>query len=216
MTYQLYAFGESGHSYKVALALHVAQADWKCEFVDFFNGETRSEGYRTEVNIMGEAPVLKHAGQTLTQSAVILDYLHGKTGTYFGANDDERRDILRWVIWDNQKCSGYLGPLRFLLNFIPEEQRPQGAIDFLGGRAKAALKVLNAHLEDRTWIAADQFSAADLSCCGYLFYTEPFGFDRAAYAHIDAWLTRIESLEHWAHPYDIMQRAYPPAPRSKT
>ena len=40
---ELYCFGESGHSYKAALALQLADIDWKPIFVDFFNGETRSD-----------------------------------------------------------------------------------------------------------------------------------------------------------------------------
>ena len=45
---------------------------------------------------------------------------------------------------------------------------------------------------------------ADLSCCGYLYYPEPFGFSRADWPHIDAWLTRIAALPGWKHPYDLM------------
>jgi glutathione S-transferase len=38
MTIKLYCFGESGHSYKAALALEMAGIDWQAVFVDFFNG----------------------------------------------------------------------------------------------------------------------------------------------------------------------------------
>jgi glutathione S-transferase len=44
--------------------------------------------------------------------------------------------------------------------------------------------------------------------CGYLYYPEPFGFDRAEWPHIDAWLTRISATKGWKHPYDLMQRAF--------
>mgnify|MGYP003300630503 CR=1 FL=1 len=33
---KLYCFGESGHSYKAALALQLADIDWTPIFVDFF------------------------------------------------------------------------------------------------------------------------------------------------------------------------------------
>ena len=45
---------------------------------------------------------------------------------------------------------------------------------------------------------------ADISCCGYLYYPEPFGFDRADWPHIDAWLTRLSEQPGWKHPYDLM------------
>ena len=44
---KLYCFGESGHSYKAALALQLAKIEWDPIFVDFFNGEARSEQYRS-------------------------------------------------------------------------------------------------------------------------------------------------------------------------
>jgi len=63
---------------------------------------------------------------------------------------------------------------------------------------------LDAHLSDRTWIATDVVTNADLTCCGYLYYPEPFGFDRAAWPNIDAWLTRLSEQHGWKHPYDLM------------
>ena len=43
MTLRLHCFGESGHSYKAALALELAGLDWEPIHVDFFKGETRSD-----------------------------------------------------------------------------------------------------------------------------------------------------------------------------
>ena len=50
----------------------------------------------------------------------------------------------------------------------------------------------------------DAATIADLSCCSYLFYPEPFGFERADWPHVDAWLARIQALPGWKHPYDLM------------
>jgi glutathione S-transferase len=47
---KLYCFGESGHSYKAALALQLANIDWDPIFLDFFNGEARSDQYRSQIN----------------------------------------------------------------------------------------------------------------------------------------------------------------------
>jgi glutathione S-transferase len=66
--YRLYCFAQSGHSYKAALMLNLIAADWTPVFVDFFNGETRSDAYRADVNTMGEAPVLVHGASKLSQA----------------------------------------------------------------------------------------------------------------------------------------------------
>lgn len=204
MTIQLYCFGESGNAYKAALALELSGLDWEPVKVDFFGGETRSETYRNEINEMGEAPVMVDGDVKLTQSGVIQIYVTEKTGRFGGATSEDVREVMRWVFWDNHKLSSQAGMTRFLMNFLPEEKRPAEVIAFTQGRLKAAYAVLNAHLRGRDWIVGDGVSNADLSCCGYLFYPEPFGFDRNDWPEIDRWLSNIQSLDGWKHPYDLM------------
>ncbi|GGF83721.1 glutathione S-transferase [Mameliella alba] len=204
MTMKLYCFGESGHSYKAALALQLAGLDWQPVQVDFFNGETRSETYRAEVNEMGECPVLVDGETRLTQSGVIQQYLSETYGHFGGTTPEERREVLRWVLWDNHKLSSMAGMTRFLMNFLPEDKRPAEVIAFNQGRLKSAYQILDAHLEGRDWIVGDALTNADLTCCGYLFYPEPFGFDRSAWPAVDRWLTNIQGLPGWKAPYDLM------------
>ena len=203
MTIKLYCFGESGNAYKAALALELSGLDWEPVKVDFFGGETRTPDYRANVNEMGEAPVLVDGDVKLTQSGVIQQYVTDKSGKHGGAPED-RYEVLRWVLWDNHKLSSQAGMTRFLMNFQPEKHRDPNVIAFMQGRLKAAYATLNAHLEGRDWIVGDGLTNADLSCCGYLYYPEPFGFDRAEWPHIDAWLTRLSQMPGWKHPYDLM------------
>src|SRR5512144_3204063 len=111
--YTLYCFAQSGNAYKPALALALAGADWAPRFVDYFNGETRTPEYRA-INAMGEVPVLEHGGRRLSQSGVILDYLAQTTGEFGATDDDERRDILRWTLFDNHKLTSYTATYRFM------------------------------------------------------------------------------------------------------
>jgi len=203
MTLQLYCFGESGNAYKVALMLALSGADWQPRYVDFFNGEARSAAFLV-INPMGEVPVLVDGDRVMTQSGAILLELARRFGRFGGATPQEADEILRWILWDNHKLSGQAGTCRFLLNFLPPEKQPPGVAAFLQARLKAAYTVLNAHLATRDWIVGDGPSIADLSCCGYLYYPEPFGFTRADWPHIDRWLGRIAALPGWKHPYDLM------------
>lgn len=204
MTIQLYCFGESGNSYKAALALELAGLDWEPIFVDFFGGETRTPEYRANINELGEAPVLVDGDFRLSQSGAIQTWISDRTGRFGGRTTEERYEVLRWVLWDNHKLSSMAGMTRFLMNFLPEEKRPEPVIRFNQGRLKSAYRILNDHLEGRDWIVGDGITNADLSCCGYLYYPEPFGFDRAEWPNIDAWLTRLSEQPGWKHPYDLM------------
>lgn len=205
---KLYCFGESGNAYKCALALALTGTDWQPVFVDFFKGEARSADFK-KINEMGEVPVLVDGDLTLTQSGVILEHIAAKTGQLGGRTEADRREILRWLFWDNHKLSTQIGTTRFLMNFLPPDKRPEAVIPFLQGRLKAAYTILNDHLTAHDWIVGDAPTIADLSCCGYLYYPEPYGFDRKDWPNVDAWLTRIAALPGWKHPYDLMQRAFP-------
>ncbi|AXT26654.1 glutathione S-transferase family protein [Ruegeria sp. AD91A] len=204
MSIKLHCFGESGNSYKAALALEMSSLEWEPVFVDFFKGVTRTPEYRAEVNEMGEVPVLIDGDFRTSQSGAIQAYVTEKSSKFGGKDQEENYDILRWVLWDNHKLSSMAGLTRFLINFLPEQHRNPDVIAFNQGRLKAAYQVLNAHLEGRDWIVGDGVTNADLSCCGYLYYPEPFGFDRADWPHIDAWLSRLSEQPGWKHPYDLM------------
>ena len=203
MTMTLHCFGESGNAYKAALTLELSGAEWTPAYVDFFNGGVRTPEF-LDLNVMGEVPVLEDGDMVLTQSGVIQDYISSKTGKLGGKSAAERRDVLRWMFFDNHKISGVAGGLRFMMNFMPEDRRNADVISFQAGRLKTALQVVETQLSSTTWLAAADMTIADIAVAGYLFYPEPFTFDRADYPHIDRWLNAIAAQPGWKAPYDLM------------
>ena len=203
MTIKLHCFGESGNAYKAALTLALSGQTWEPVFVDFFNGAGRTEEFR-KLNVMGEVPVMEDGDIVLTQSGVIQDYISSKSGKLGGKSAAERREVLRWMFFDNHKVSSQAGMLRFQMNFLPEDKRNPDVIAFIAGRLAAAFMVMDALLADRDWLATDELTIADIACAGYLYYPEPFTFDRADYPNIDRWLDAIAATRGWQHPYDLM------------
>ena len=199
--YTLYCFAQSGNCYKAALALQLAQADWAPRFVDYFAGETRTPAYR-EINVMGEAPVLEHKGQRLSQSGVILDYLADTLQRFGPANAAEKREILRWLLWDNHKLTSYTATYRFMRAFT--ENPDPAVMKVFRTRAETAWGVLDSHLAARHYVVGDRLTIADLSLCGYLFWPDEIGVEWAAYPNLRGWLERIRSTPRWVHPYELM------------
>lgn len=209
--YQLYCFAQSGNAYRAALMLNLIGADWAPIYVDFFaGGETRTPDYRAKVNEMGEVPVLVHGDKKLSQSGVILTYLAERSGKFLPGGEDERLEALRWIIFDNQKVNGFLGPYRFLRTFANPPGDPK-VLAFLKGRIDNNLAIVNKRLDGRPFMLGERPTIADLSLVAYLYYpAEEFGFDIAAeHPRIAAWLDRIRALPGWAHPYDLMP-GHPP------
>jgi glutathione S-transferase len=207
--YTLYCFGESGNAYKCALMLELSRLDWQPRFVDYFNGETRTAEYRARINEMGEVPVLEHGALRLTQSGVILDYLAEQSRKFGPKSDDERREILRWILFDNHKLTSYTASLRFLLTFAKSGET--AVTEFLRQRSLGALRIVDQHLADSPFVIGKRATIADLSMCGYLFYGEELGVDLEPFANVLKWLDRIKSLPGWKHPYALMPRGAEPA-----
>jgi glutathione S-transferase len=204
--YQLYCFAQSGNAYRVALMLNLIGADWQPIYVDFFGkGEPRTPEYRANINEMGEVPVLVHGDKKLSQSGVCLTYLAKRSGKFKPEGEDEELEALRWMIFDNQKVNGFLGPYRFLRCFAKPAGDP-AVLAFLKGRIDNALGILDKRLAARPYILGNRPTIADLSLVAYLYYPpDEFGFDlAAAHKNIAAWLERIKALPGWKHPYDLM------------
>jgi glutathione S-transferase len=204
--YQLYCFAQSGNAYRVALMLNLIGADWAPIWVDFFvKGEQRTPEYRSNVNEMGEAPVLVHGDKKLSQSGVILTWLAERSGKFLPQGEHERLEALRWIIFDNQKVSGYLGPYRFL-RWIAKPPGDPAVLAFLKGRFDGSLAILDKRFAGRAFLLGERPTIADLSMVGYLYYpADEFGFDIAGeHKNIAAWLDRIKALPGWKHPYDLM------------
>ncbi|NAZ36438.1 glutathione S-transferase family protein [Rubellimicrobium sp. CFH 75288] len=202
MTPRLHCFGESGNAYKAALTLTLCGIAWEPVWVDFFRGGARRTEY-LRLNPMGEVPALDLGDRVLSQSGAIQLWAAERTGRLLGP---DREETLRWLFFDNHKVSAQAGMLRFLGNFLAPDRRDPAVLAWLSGRLRAALKVLEARLSEGFWLAGEEPTIADLACCGYLFYPEPFGFDRADWPAIDRWLDRIAALPGWQHPYDLMPR----------
>ncbi|HJS77202.1 MAG TPA: glutathione S-transferase [Burkholderiales bacterium] len=199
MDFKLYCFAQSGNAYKAALMLNLCGAEWEPRFVDFFNGETRTPEYRANINEMGEVPVLEHNGRRLSQSGAILHYLADHLGKFQG---EDRMEVLRWILWDNHKLTSYIATLRYMVT-LAKVGEPQ-VHEFLRGRVKGSLVILDLHLKKSPFVVGKEPSIADLSLCGYLYWPDEFGVGWAEFPAIGAWLERIRKLPGWVHPYELM------------
>ena len=83
-----------------------------------------------------------HGGKELSQTGVILTYLAERSGLFKPESEAERLEALRWIIFDNQKVNGFLGPYRFLKNFARSSGDP-AVMAFLKARIDGSLAVLD-------------------------------------------------------------------------
>jgi glutathione S-transferase len=204
--FTLHSFWQSGNSFKAAIMLELCGADWEPKRVAFFAGETRTPEYRG-VNVMGEAPVMVHHRKdgdfTLSQSGTMLVYLSRLFGKFGHRTEAEEYEILRWILFDNHKLTSYSATVRFMRTF---QNKPDDdpVVAFFLARAKGALKVLDTHMKERDWVAADRPTIADFSLCAYQFWPQQIGYDADEFPAVKAWLKRLSALPGWKRAEDIM------------
>ncbi|MEO5669648.1 MAG: glutathione S-transferase [Ramlibacter sp.] len=207
--YRLHGFCQSGNTFKVAFLLRALRQPWEAQFVDYLNGLTRSDAWRLATNEMGEVPVLDDGARRLTQSGAILTYLSSKHGAYGGETEEERLDVLRWLLFDNHKLTSYFATYRFMKAFGQTQPDP-AVMAWLRGRLDSSFSILDKHLAGRSFVVGEKPTIADISICGYLFYpVAESGYEISGkYPNVWAWLQRVRTVPGWANPYDILPGEY--------
>ena len=206
--YRLHAFAQSGNCFKVAFLLRALKQPFEAVFVDYLSGMTREAAWRDRTNEMGEIPVLEDGARMLTQSGVILSYLAEKHGKFGGTTEDEKLEVLRWLLFDNHKFTSYFGTYRFMKAFAPTPPDP-AVMTFLKNRVDAAYGVVDRHLATKPYLVGAAPTIADFSLAGYRFYpVEESGYEIAErFPHIAAWVERMKAVPGWASPYEVLPGA---------
>ncbi|MEJ6791127.1 glutathione S-transferase family protein [Brevundimonas sp. BR2-1] len=196
----LYGHPDSGHSYKVKLALTVLDLAHEYREVEVFAPRDARRADWREVSRFGEIPVLIDDGKAIVQSDAILLHL-ARTRNALGWEVDPDR-LTEWMFWEANRIGISLPNLRLCKHF--EQGGDAGLIAWLEGRLQADLDRLETVLAGQPFLMGEAVSAADLACCGYLFFADQVDLDLVRWSAVSAWLDRIRGLPGWGHPYDLM------------
>lgn len=188
---KLYHFPLSGHAHRARLFLSLIGAEVEVIDVDLANGEHKQPDY-LKLNRFGQVPVLVDGDTVVADSNAILVYAAKKFGRtdWLPEAPAAAAAIQRWL----SVAAGQIafGPAAarlitvFGANFNADE---------VIGRSHAVLAVINAELEDRSWIASlDKPSIADVALYSYVARAPEGNVDLSGYPEVNAWLSRIEAL----------------------
>lgn len=196
-----YGNRESGHSYKVKLALTLLGLEHEYRPIDLTVArDNRPPDFR-EASRYGEVPVLVVDGEPIVQSNAILMYLARVTGHLRGECDPNR--AVEWLFWETNRIGFSIPNLRFARHFMRDVS--PDVMSWLEARARADLDRLDEEFRaGAPFLLGENISIADIACCGYLFWPEQTGLDYAGWIHVSAWLDRIRSAPGWAHPYVLL------------
>jgi len=190
---KLYDYLPSGNSYKIRLLLSYLGIPYTHVPIDIIKGETQTPEYLA-MNPAGQIPLLQLGdGRKLAESNAILTFLAEDT-PYLPVNHFDRAKALQWMFWEQYRHEPAIAVARFICYYKPERE---GELPLLREKGRAALSVMNAHLDGRSFFVGTGPSIADISLYAYTHVASEAGFDLADYPHVSAWCARM--AEHPKH-----------------
>ena len=191
MSITLHGFPLSGHSHRVQLALSLMGLPHQVVQVDLKNGAHKSPEFLKR-NPFGQVPVLDDDGTVLFDSNAILVYLatrYDADRRWLPRDPKGQADVQAWL----SVAAGLIafGPAAArLITVFGAKRDAQEVID----RANGLLKVMDAQLATRPFLAGHGATLADIAGYSYIAAAPEGNVDLSAYAHVRAWLSRVEAL----------------------
>jgi glutathione S-transferase len=146
------------------------------------------------LNPNGLVPVIEDDGLTMWESNAILRYLAAKYGQGKFWSDDprERAPIDQWTDWAATTFQPDL--IGLFVNYwrTPEIQRNPNVIRNFQQRSEKNLRLLDAELAKRKFVAGDKLSVADIACGVHLYRYYTMGTEYPRLPNIEAWYSRLQ------------------------
>lgn len=171
---------------KLIIALEELGLDYQIRHVDLGAGEQFApEFLRISPNNKIPALVDERTGQSLFESCAILVHLGRATGKFIADEDV----VLQWLFLQAASVGPMLGQLWWFRHAAPE--RNQMALDRYTRETQRLYGVIERRLAVSTYIAADEYTMADIAFYPWLATYDELGIDTRDYPHVEAWLRKI-------------------------
>jgi glutathione S-transferase len=187
---KLYYHPLSGHSHRARLFLSLLGIEHELVEVDLMSAQHKSPEY-LKLNRFGQVPVLVDDDRKIADSNAILVYLSKKLGKtdWLPEEPEAAAAIQRWL----SVAAGEIayGPAAArLITVFGAQYKPEEVIS----RAHSVLKLIDAELAAKDFIAKSNPTIADVALYSYIARAPEGNVDLSDYPNVNAWLRRIEAL----------------------
>lgn len=194
---KLHDYELSGNCYKVRLLLHLLGRPYERVAVNFHPGrEHKSDRFLSEINPLGQLPVLEDEGFRLRDAQAILVYLASRydtSGQWYPDDARLRGQVQVWLATaDEITRTASAARLHDALGYR------QFDIAACRAGAHAIFRVLDDHLAERqangeTWLVGSHTTIADIACFPYVALSDEGGIPLNEYPALRQWLWKFRS-----------------------
>jgi glutathione S-transferase len=165
-------------TFPIVLFGHLPRADAKAQFL--------------KLNPLGQIPVLEDAELVLADSNAIMVYLakqYAPRSSWLPEEPIAASEVQRWL-------SIAAGEVRYGAAIARAIAQGWMTGDHAAATSVATriLRFMESHLRDRSYLATDKPTIADLACYSYLAHAPEGGVSLDPYPAVKAWLQRVEAL----------------------
>ncbi len=135
------------------------------------------------------------------ESAAILVYLGDKTGRFLPKEPHKYYDVLQWLMFQMGTVGPMLGQSHHFNAYARERielDKIQYGIDRYVNEGNRVYGVIERRLDGREWIAADEYTIADMAIMPWLRDPAKQGIDIANYPKLERWRDKI-----WQRPHVV-------------
>ncbi len=159
--------------------------------LDMKNKEHKSEAF-LKINPMGKVPAMIDGNVTLFESMAINFYIADNyKKELLGTSPLERGLALQWSFWATSELQPPTIEIFIQKVFMPEDKRDHTIIENNLKKLPMLLSVLNRSLEERKYLAGNQFTVGDINTASVVSICPMIGVDFTDYPHIKNWLNAI-------------------------
>ena len=126
---------------------------------------------------------------SLFESGAILLYLAGKTGKFLPSSTRGKYETLEWLMFQMASLGPMLGQAHHFRIYAPE--KIEYAINRYTNEAKRLYGVLDKRLAQSKYLAADEYTIADIAVFPWLRSWKNQGIDWDDYPHLKGWFDEI-------------------------
>lgn len=160
--------------------------------LDFRSDALKQPNYLA-LNPNGRVPTLVDGDLVLWESMAINLYLAEKYGAeqrLWPETIEQRALAYQWTFWVMTEVETALLTVLMHKRVLPETQRNVHKASRSEGLLKKPLRVLDAALAERDYLAGDHFTVADLNVAAVLSWMKPARVGLKPYPQLAAWLDR--------------------------
>ncbi len=179
---------------KVSILLEELQMPYEAIAIDIGAGDQFKPDF-LEISPNNKIPAIvdddgpNNAPISLFESGAIMVYLAGKANQLLGRTERERYEVLQWLMFQMGGFGPMLGQAHHFRLYAP--QPIEYAIERYSKEAQRLYGVLNSQLKKTGYLAASQYTIADIACFAWAASHANQGVELSDFPAVKAWYDKI-------------------------